>query len=273
MTESQQPYAGGSIPENYEKYLVPVLFADYGADLASYLVAPAGGSVLETACGTGALTRQLCKVLPEGTQLTVTDLAPAMVDLVQQTLGSTPCVDFAQADAAELPFADSSFDAVICQFSVMLFPDKQKAMREAFRVLKPGGWFIFSVWDRLERNAFSHAVHLEMERLYDVDPPRFLSAPYSYHDVSLIDDDLQATGFSHVVFDRKSRESKAANAHQVAAGLVAGSPLANQISERASLSLGEAVKAVEGAIEKQFGTGAIAAPMQAYLITAKKNAS
>ncbi len=131
MNQVHRPYAGGSIPENYERHLVPLLFLDYGADLASRPDVPAGGAVLETACGTGAVTRHLQARLPEDSRFTVTDLAAPMVEHVRRVVGDHPNIAYRQADATDLPFPNDSFDAVICQFSLMLFPDKVKGMQEA----------------------------------------------------------------------------------------------------------------------------------------------
>lgn len=268
MSQQQKPYAGGSVPENYERYLVPLLFLDYAADLASRLDVPVGGAVLETACGTGAVTRHLEAQLPEGARLTATDLAPPMVEMARQIVGDRPNMAYQQADATDLPFPPDSFDAVICQFSLMLFPDKVKGMREAARVLRPNGRFVFNVWDKLESNGFCGAVHEAVARIFPDDPPRFLEVPFSYHDLSAIVCDLQEAGFGTVEITVQPRESKAANPHQVAMGLVAGSPLAHQVTERGSLPLEEVVDAVERALSARFGSGPISAPMQAFQITA-----
>lgn len=269
MTQQQRPYAGGSIPENYERYLVPLLFLDYAADLASRVEVPAGGAVLETACGTGAVTRHLQSRLPEGARLTATDLAAPMIEQVSQIVGDRPNIEYRQADATDLPFEDGVFDAVVCQFSVMLFPDKARGMREAARVLKPGGRFVFNVWDRQEHNGFSRAVHEAVAEIFPDDPPRFLEVPYSYHDLTAIVRALQEAGFTTVDIAVQPRKSKAADARQVAMGLVAGSPLANQVTERGSPSLEQVVARVEGILEKRFGAGPITAPMQAFQIAGR----
>ena len=117
MSEPHATNFGGSIPENYERYMVPLLFADYAADLASRLEVPAGGAVLETACGTGAVTRHLRARLPQDVGLTITDLAPAMVERAREVVGERAGIEYRQADATALPFADGAFDAVICQFA------------------------------------------------------------------------------------------------------------------------------------------------------------
>lgn len=268
MSQQNRPYAGGSVPQNYERYLVPLLFLDYAVDLASRLDVPAGAAVLETACGSGAVTRHLQARIPSDARLTASDLAPAMLEQARQVVSDVSNVDFREADATDLPFADNAFDAVICQFGLMLFPDKAQGMREAARVLKPGGQYVFNVWDKLENNGFSQAVHETMAQIFPDDPPRFLEVPCSYHDLTAMVRALQAAGFGTVDITVQPRQSKATDPRQVAMGLVAGSPLANQIAERGSPSLEEATAAVADALAKRFGSGPISAPMQAFQVTA-----
>ncbi len=268
-SHEQKPYEGASVPENYDRYLVPLIFEDYAADLAARLAIQGRKAILETACGTGAVTRHLAARLPEGTRLTATDLSPQMVDHTTRELGQRPELDFRQADALALPFPDESFDALVCQFGAMLYPDIGQGFREAARVLSPGSQYVFNVWDSLDRNGFSRCVHEAAARLYPDDPPRFLEAPYHYHDLTRIADDLHEAGFESVDISVQPRQSWAAEAKHVAWGLVAGSPLAGQVAERNTYSLEEAVEAVASAVAKEFGPGPVSAPMQALQISAR----
>lgn len=267
MNQEQKPYEGSSVPENYNRYLVPLIFEDYAADLVSRLDVPPSGEVLETACGTGVVTRHLVARLSGKARLTVTDLSPQMVEFAQQATGDHAEILFQKADATKLPFSDGSFDAVVCQFGAMLFPDIPQGYREAARVLRAGGQFVFNVWDSLDRNGFSRAVHEAAGKMYPDNPPRFLEIPYSYNNLSQIVSDLQEAGFADVNISVQLRESKAPEPRHVALGLVAGSPLANQIMDCGSLSLSEAVDAIEKAILKEFGSGPVSAPMQAFQIS------
>ena len=141
----------GSIPKFYETYLVPLLFEPYAADLVNRLASRSLGSVLEVAAGTGVVTRALASVLPERVSIVATDLNQPMLDQAS-ALGTTRPVLWRRADAMQLPFQDGTFDAVVCQFGVMFFPEKAKALSESHRVLRPGGVLIFNVWDRIEEN-------------------------------------------------------------------------------------------------------------------------
>ncbi len=149
----------GSIPENYDRYLGPVLFDPYAADLVSRLNVSADASVLELACGTGIVTRRLRDRLGSEVRLIATDLNDAMLSYAARKFKPEDAIEWKQADAADLPFADQSFDAVVCQFGLMFVPDKERALSETYRVLKPGGTFLFNVWDAIEYNELAHIAH------------------------------------------------------------------------------------------------------------------
>ena len=171
VPDSDQDFAG-SIPGLYESHLVPLIFEPYAVDLAKRLASRSLTRVLEIAAGTGVVTRQLAAVLPESVSIVATDLNQPMLDQAA-AIGTRRPVEWRQADAMQLPFEDASFDAVACQFGVMFFPDKSKAFAEARRVLRPGGVFIFSVWDRIEENEFADAVTKALASVFPGDPPRF----------------------------------------------------------------------------------------------------
>ena len=179
--DSDKVFAG-SIPKIYETYLVPLIFEPYARTWRNgWLETPS--RVLEIAAGTGVVTRALASALPEGVSIVATDLNQAMLDQAA-AIGTKRPVEWRQADAMQLPFADGTFDAVVCQFGVMFFPDKAKAFAEARRVLRPGGVFLFNVWDRIEENEFADTVTTALESLFPEDPPRFLArTPHGYHDL------------------------------------------------------------------------------------------
>src|SRR5438105_936996 len=168
----------GSIPEIYDRYLGPALFDPYAEDLARRLADLSSGALLETAAGTGRVTRALARVLPDAGSIVATDLNQAMLDFAAAQPGAAR-ISWQQADAAALPFEDARFDAVVCQFGVMFFPDKPGGYREAARVLKPGGRFLFNIWDRIEANIFAQVTTEALIAIFPDDPPLFLArTPY-----------------------------------------------------------------------------------------------
>jgi len=260
----------GSIPRLYEQYLVPLIFEPYAIDLANRLAFRPCARVLEIAAGTGVVTRKLASVLPD-TAIVATDLNQPMLDLAA-TLGIARPVEWRQADAMQLPFDDGAFDAVVCQFGVMFFPDKSKAFSEARRVLRPGGAFLFNVWDRIEDNEFPDSVTTALESLFPDNPPRFMArTPHGYHDHTAIARDLQGAGFiSSPRISTVTARSRAASPRIPAIAFCQGTPLRNEIEARGKERLGEATDIATQAIARRFGDGAVDGKIQAHVVEVER---
>ena len=258
----------GSIPKFYETYLVPLLFEPYAADLVNRLASRSPGSVLEVAAGTGVVTRALASVLPERVSIVATDLNQPMLDQAS-ALGTSRPVQWRQADAMQLPFQDGTFDAVVCQFGVMFFPEKAKALSEAHRVLRPGGVLIFNVWDRIEENEFADTVTTALASLFPEDPPRFLArTPYAYYKHASIEQDLVSGGFNAPpeIITLAAR-SRAKSPRHPAIAFCQGTPLRNEIEARDASRLEEATDIAAEAIGRRFGRGDVDGKMQAHVVT------
>jgi ubiquinone/menaquinone biosynthesis C-methylase UbiE len=259
----------GSVPENYERYLVPLIFEEYAADLVSGETLPQNSAVLETACGTGVVTRRLRTSMPTSAGLIATDFAPPMIEQAKASLKDLDGIEFRQADATELPFEADRFDAVFCQFGVMFFPDKAKGYREAARVLKPGGAFVFNVWDSHAYNHFAGAMHKALSEIFAKDPPRFMNVPYHYHDIQEIRLALQDAGFGEVELTVQPRISQAPSARHAALAFCTGTPLAGLLAERDDPPSAEVIDLATEKFASQYGTGSISALMQSIQIVAR----
>jgi len=261
----------GSVPKIYDEYLVPLIFEPYAVDLAQRLVTRPLGRVLEIAAGTGVVTRALAYVLPANVSIVATDLNQAMLDQAA-AIGTKRAVEWRQADAMQLPFGDNAYDAVICQFGVMFFPDKANAFAEARRVLKPGGVFIFNAWDRIEENEFADVVTTAVAALFPADPPRFLArTPHGYHDLRTIEADLAKGGFSSAPrIDTVAARSRAASARIPAVAYCQGTPLRNEIEARNASRLSEATEIAADAVARRFGRDAVDGKIQAHIVTVER---
>jgi SAM-dependent methyltransferase len=257
----------GSIPELYERYLVPMIFEPYAVDLASRAARRRPSRVLEIAAGTGAVTRHLADALPPGVSIVATDLNQPMLDHAA-AIGTTRPVEWRQADAMQLPFADEAFDVVVCQFGVMFFPDKVRAFSEAMRVLRPGGAFIFNAWDRIDQNEFADTVTQALGALFPEDPPRFMArVPHGYHDPSVIARELALAGFASAPeVTTLAERSRAESARIPAVAYCQGTPLRNEIEARDASRLADATDIATRAIERRFGGGAVEGKIQAHVV-------
>ncbi|KQW52104.1 MULTISPECIES: class I SAM-dependent methyltransferase [unclassified Roseateles] len=256
----------GSIPQLYEHYLVPLIFEPFALDLAARAAALRPSALLEIAAGTGVLTRHLAAELPAQTTIVASDLNPAMLDMAA-TLATSRAVQWRLADAQLLPFADASFDLVACQFGVMFFPDRPAAFAEIRRVLRPGGVFLFNVWDHLDSNELAATVTQALAEAFPDDPPRFLArTPHGCHDVDLLRAELEEGGFEHPAdIITLPLRARAESPSQPALGFCQGTPLRAEIEARAPGRLPELTAHVAKAIGARFGVGALDTLIQAHI--------
>jgi len=259
----------GSIPQQYDRFLGPLLFEPYAADLAGRLHLAPGARVLELACGTGILTRHLLKRLPATGHLVATDLSDAMLAHASGRVPPDPRLEWRQADAAALPFADRSFNTVVCQFGLMFFPDKPAAAREARRVLAPGDMLVFSVWDTFEHNVLGRIVDATIRGFFPADPPEFMRIPFSYADPDVIRTLLADADFSDVVVEEVSIRGESPSARAAAMGFVLGNPVATAIRERGTIAPDKVVEAVAEALAAECGDHPLRVPMRALVVTAR----
>ena len=268
MLEVDKNFAG-SIPENYDRYMVPLIFQPYADDLVRRVMALSPNAVLETAAGSGVVTRALAAKLPQSSTYVVTDLNQAMLDYAASQQVSDLRIKWQQANALSLPFEDESFDVVLCQFGAMFFPDHIAGYREAKRVLKRGGHFLFNVWDKIEENIFANDVTNALAKIFPNDPPRFLArTPHGYHHVTLIRSQLEEAGFVQVVSDTIAAQSPASSARIPAFAYCHGTPLRTEIEARNKDGLEAATEAVAAALAHNHGNGEISAKIQAHIISA-----
>jgi ubiquinone/menaquinone biosynthesis C-methylase UbiE len=267
-TPSTDKLFAGSIPEIYDTLLVPLLFEPFATDLALRVEALKPSRVLEVAAGTGVVTRAMAVALPPGAEIVATDLNPPMIERAA-AMGTARPVVWEPADALQLPFPDGGFDAVVCQFGAMFFPDKPRGFAEARRVLKRGGSFHFNVWDRIEQNEFADTVTQALADVFPADPPRFMArTPHGYFERETIADDLARAGFdtARMSFNSIALRSRAASADVVATAYCQGTPLRSEIEARGGPGLAAATAACAEALRRRFGSGAIEGGIRAHVI-------
>jgi SAM-dependent methyltransferase len=266
MAVEGSPFSG-SIPETYDRFMGPLVFRPYAEELASRL-AGFDGRLLEVAAGTGIVTRALDEALPPAARIVATDLSRPMLDYASARLQS-PRVAWQEADGQALPFEDAGFEAVVCQFGVMFFPDRGAGYAEARRVLRPGGRYIFSVWDSLASNDAARIANDTVAARFQADPPDFMARiPHGYHDKNCIRADLAPAGFADVLIETVTLRGRADSAEAAAIAICQGTPLRSEIEARDPSGVEAVTQAVARAMAIEFGAGPIDTRIQALVITA-----
>ena len=259
----------GSIPENYDRYLGPCLFEPYAVDITERVTVKEGSAVLETACGTGIVTRHLRNKLPKSVRLVATDLNEAMLDYASTKLGMDAAIEWKKADAAALPFEDGTFDAVVCQFGLMFIPDKLAAVREVHRVLVPNGLFVFSVWDSIDKNDIAKIANQAVALFFEKDPPTFYQVPFGLYDQNVVRGLLRDAGFKDPQISALEMTGESPSSIDAAKGLIEGNPILNEINQRATADLKTVETAVAKAVAEQCGDNPVRCKLRAFAYTVR----
>jgi SAM-dependent methyltransferase len=269
MAEQNAAFVG-SIPAKYHRYLGSLFFSDFAEQTAARLEPRPGMRVLETACGTGIVTGRLLARLGGQGHLVATDLNEAMLAYAALHVPKRDGLEWRTADATHLPFDDRSFDAVVCQFGVMFFPDRAAGMAEALRVLRPGGRFLVSVWDRLEDNPVPRITHETVATFFTSDAPQFYTVPYGMHDPSVLHGLLEGAGFADIAWQRLEGTGTSPSAHEAALGLIEGNPIYLSIMERQPAALRAIKAAVATNLAAALGDHPVRCPLRMLLFTARR---
>jgi ubiquinone/menaquinone biosynthesis C-methylase UbiE len=259
----------GDIPQTYDHGLGPYLFDGYAADMARRASASDAKAVLEIAAGTGILSRKLRDALPSSTRLTISDLNPPMLDIARGKFRADEVVEFHQADALHLPFAPGAFDLVVCQFGVMFFPDKSASLREAKRVLRAGGRYLFNAWGPMSANPYAQLANEIAIRLFPDDPPGFYKVPFSYYDKKIVTAHLKEAGFSEIQSETVKRSIEVADWAPFARALVHGNPLIDEIRARGSVAPEKVVAAILDGLRQRLGPEPATLPLEAIIFDAR----
>lgn len=253
----------GDIPSHYDHGLGPNIFTDYAEKLADLCGGIERERVLELAAGTGIVSRKLRDRLHPDAVLVVTDLSAPMLEIAKGKFAADENVEFSTADAMDLPFDDDSFDLMVCQFGVMFFPDKTESYREAARVLKPGGRYLFNVWSPMSENPFSETTHKTVAKFFPDDPPGFYKIPFHYGDPEVVRADLVAAGWKDIRHETIRLAKPIVNVEKFATALVYGNPLIDEIRERGAVDPDAVVAEILSALQERFENSDYTMPLSA----------
>ena len=258
----------GSIPEKYDRYLGPYIFEPYAIYITER-IKNSPGKVLEIACGTGRVTMHIAKKIGRHAKLIATDINPDMLEIAKQRVDAKN-VQWQVADAQQLSFDDNSFDCIVCQFGYMFLPDKQKGFNEAWRVLKPGGQFLFNTWDKVENNITAYISRQIITEFFKDNPPEFYKIPFSMYDPEEMRTYLGNAGFKKMRIERITLPGESSSAIDIANGFVEGNPIITEIQKQDASQVESIKQKVAETIRKKFGDHPVRSELNAWVCEAEK---
>ncbi len=257
----------GDIPHHYDAGLGPNIFVDFADRLSMAACEREAMKAIELAAGTGIVSRKLRDRMHPDASLLVTDLNAPMLEVARRKFSERENVEFAVANAIDLAFDDAEFDLMVCQFGVMFFPDKRASFREAARVLKPGGRYVFNVFSEMQKNPYSQIAYGVPARFFPEDPPGFYKVPFHYGEPDIVREDLKAAGWRDVKHETIRLKKKIADPEGFARGLVYGNPLIDEIRARGGVDPETVAAAVLDALMETFGPEDMTMPLEATIFT------
>ncbi|ELT95644.1 hypothetical protein CAPTEDRAFT_188485 [Capitella teleta] len=237
--------------------------------MAARLGNTASKNILETAAGTGSGSLILQQGLEPGTRFTVSDISNDMLAMAREKLGKTADIQFDLADACALPYDDDHFDSVVSLFGLMYCEDKPAALREAQRVLKPGGKFLFCVWDRLEKNILSYNFYHKAARYFDGELPRFHKLPHNCASLDFLKTELELANFEAINITVVKKLAAECSARDAASSFITGTPFFYELQEK-GIDHNKVIREMAEDLKEIFGENLKGLPRQALFVEASK---
>ncbi|MEO7523675.1 MAG: methyltransferase domain-containing protein [Ferruginibacter sp.] len=261
---------GQKTATHYDQFFGPLFFEPYAIEVAKRIDPAPVSVLLEIASGTGRVTRHLRKRIPPSAKLIASDINEDMLAVAKKKLSHLD-IDWKKIDAQQLPFSDNSIDLVVCCFGYMFVPDKPKAFAEAYRVLKPGGVFLFTTWDKLENNAASYTSRSIAKKYLEEPLPESYNLATSMNDETILRPLLQDAGFAKISIEKVGLFSFSPTAKEASDGLVEGASIYEEIKKRNPAWIDEIKFKVEKELAEKFGAAPMIAPISALISQAWKD--
>lgn len=266
MSGDQWARLGGDAAAVYDDVLEPGMFRPWASVLVDAAAVRPGDLVLDVATGTGVVARAAAAV---GADVTGLDFSADMLARAAARPDAAG-VTWMEGDALGLPFADASFDAVVCAHGLQQLPDAAAAVREAVRVLRPGGRFAACVWDRIEHHPPLHALVDALERLVSLEAAENRRVPVSLGDEESLRVVAEAGGLGDIRLETVTRPTDFADVDDFTEAQLRATPLS------AVGGIDDATReAVHAAVRARLGVAAgepLRVPMGVLLLTGRRTA-
>jgi ubiquinone/menaquinone biosynthesis C-methylase UbiE len=266
MPRRERWQVAGTAAEIYQRELVPAVFGPWGPRVIELAALRPGLRVLDVACGTGLVARLAAQAVGAGGQVTGLDLNPGMLAVASKLpTVEGAAIEWVEANAQALPFAEASFDVVCCQLGLQFFPDREGALREMKRVLVPGGRVVLMVWCEIDRAPGFAVLAAALGRTISEEAEALMRAPFALGDSSELARLLEAGGFSDCTIGAETGDVRFASVDTFVRAYTGGSPLAAPVAAAPAPNYDELVREVERALAPFVEEGSLSFSIEAHL--------
>jgi ubiquinone/menaquinone biosynthesis C-methylase UbiE len=259
--------------ESYERFMVPSLFRPWASYLIELANPQPGERVLDIACGTGIVARNVVSLVGSKGIVMGLDANPDMIGMARAMAEREHLsIDWHTGSAEQLPFADENFDLILCQFGLMFFTDRHAALKQMHRVLKTGGRVILSVWQAIDRHPFYQTIHEVTQRHLGKSS---VQAVFSLGDVDELRKLLTDSGFRHITIESVSITARFPQPEEFLAWELdvdpAETPALRNLDAEAQQAIMAAVRQeVQGQVDEVMQDHQIVLPFHAYVAQARR---
>jgi SAM-dependent methyltransferase len=267
MPKREHWQVAGTAAEAYQRELVPTVFGPWAPRVLELAALRPGMRVLDVACGTGVVARLAAEAVGAAGRVAALDVNPGMLVVaaaLKPTGGAE--IEWVEASAQALPFAEASFDVVCCQLGLQFFPDRAGALREMARVVEPGGLVVLMVWRTIERAPGFAALAAALGRTISAEAEALMRAPFVLGAPGELSGLLRLAGLRDVEIRPEAGEVRFASAAAFVASYVHGSPLAALVAAAPATAHDALVREVERSLDAFIHDGSLCFPIEAQLV-------
>jgi len=262
----------GSVPENYERYLVPSIFAAWADDLVEVAALRPDQRVLDVACGTGIVARTAAQRLGSGGSVVGLDLSAPMLAAARTAAAAEGVtVEWREGSAVNLPLPDGGFDIVFCQQGLQFFPDRPTALGEMYRVLAPGGRVVLSVWREIRRSPGFAVLAEALTRHIGPEAGTLMtSGPFSLSSPEKLHALLATAGFNDISIHPSAKILRYSSPDEFVLHYAAGSALAGAVAGAGDDARAALIAEVGGKLQSFIDDQGLAFPIESNIAIARR---